>query len=45
MNRSLDYGKLPGIIREEAMWPPGAMAGVEDQNPASRRRVWPGEVA
>jgi hypothetical protein len=26
------------------MWPPGAMAGVEDQNPASRRRVWLGKV-
>jgi hypothetical protein len=26
------------------MWPPGAMAGVEDQNPASWRRVWSGKV-
>jgi hypothetical protein len=43
-NRSLDYRILPGIIEEEAMWPPGTMAGVEDQNSARRRPVWTGEV-
>jgi hypothetical protein len=41
---SLDYRKLPGIIGDEAMWPPGTMAGVEDQNSARRRPVWTGEV-